>query len=84
MGVLDKLYLRFDAAFWDGDPTWIVTADTGLPQGQFNQWLNLMPVLGAPILLAFNGADAARTLADDDDETLIGAALGVLERTYGL
>ena len=84
MGVLDKLYLRFDTAFWDGDPTWIVTGDTGLPQGQFNQWLNLMPVLGAPILLAFNGADAARTLAGMEDAALVAAALGVLERTYGL
>ena len=84
MGVLDKLYLRFDEPFWQDDPTWIVTADTGLPRGQFNQWLNLMPVLGEPILLGFNGADAARALADRDDDALIGAALGVLERAYGL
>lgn len=84
MGVLDKLYLRFDAAFWAGDPTWIVTADTGLPRGQFNQWLNLLPVLGEPILLGFNGADAARSLAGEEDEVLVTAALAVLERAYGL
>lgn len=84
MGVLDKLYLRFDAAFWEGDPTWIVTADTGLPRGQFNQWLNLLPVLGEPILLGFNGADAARELAAREDAALIGDALAVLERAYGL
>lgn len=84
MGVLDKLYLQFDAPFWEGDPTWIVTADTGLPRGQFNQWLNLLPVLGEPILLGFNGADAARELAAREDEALIGDALAVLERAYGL
>lgn len=84
MGVLDKLYLRFNEPFWQDDPTWIVTADTGLPRGQFNQWLNLMPVLGEPILLGFNGADAARALVDRDDDALIGAALGALERAYGL
>lgn len=83
MGVLDKLYLQFDAPFWEGDPTWIVTADTGLPRGQFNQWLNLLPVLGEPILLGFNGADAARELAGQDDDALVGAALAVLERAYG-
>ena len=83
MGVLDKLYLRFDAPFWQGDPTWIVTADTGLPRGQFNQWLNLTEVLGEPILLAFNGADAARDLAAREDEALIGDALAVLDRAYG-
>ncbi|WP_420396516.1 FAD-dependent oxidoreductase [Nioella sp.] len=84
MGVLDKLYLQFDTPFWEGDPTWIVTADTGLPRGQFNQWLNLLPVLGEPILLGFNGADAARELAGQDDDALIGTALAVLERAYGL
>ncbi|MFV1874261.1 FAD-dependent oxidoreductase [Nioella sp.] len=84
MGVLDKLYLQFDAPFWEGDPTWIVTADTGLPRGQFNQWLNLLPVLGEPILLGFNGADAARELAGQDDDALLGTALSVLERSYGL
>lgn len=84
MGVLDKLYLQFDAPFWEGDPTWIVTADTGLPRWQFNQWLNLLPVLGEPILLGFNGADAARELAAREDEALIGDALAVLERAYGL
>ena len=59
-------------------------AITSLPQGQFNQWLNLLPVLGEPILLGFNGADAARELAGQDDDALVGAALGVLERAYGL
>lgn len=83
MGLLDKIYLRFDKAFWQDDPTWIVTADTGLPRGQFNQWLNLLPALGEPILLAFNGADAARDLSVLDDQALQDAALSVLDRTYG-
>ncbi|MEM6382984.1 MAG: FAD-dependent oxidoreductase [Pseudomonadota bacterium] len=82
MGTLDKLYLRFDEAFWDADTTWILTPDTGLPRGQFNQWLNLMPYLGEPILMAFNAASAALALAELDDETLVGRAADVLSRTY--
>ncbi|MGI3186639.1 FAD-dependent oxidoreductase [Nioella aestuarii] len=84
MGLLDKLYLRFDAPFWEGDPSWIVTADTGLPRGQFNQWLNLADVFGEPILMGINGADAARDLAGLEDEAMISVALTVLERAYGL
>ncbi|MEM1288808.1 MAG: FAD-dependent oxidoreductase, partial [Pseudomonadota bacterium] len=82
MGTLDKLYLRFDEVFWDADATWILTPETGLPRGQFNQWLNLSPYLGEPIIMAFNGASAALELADLSDEALLGRALQVLNSAY--
>jgi len=81
MGVLDKLYLRFDAVFWD-DATWIYTPETGLPRGQFNLWLNLHPYLGAPVLAAFNGGSAALALANLGDDQVVGQALDVLRRAY--
>lgn len=81
MGVLDKLYLRFDEVFWD-DATWIYTPDTGLPRGQFNLWLNLHPYLNEPVLAAFNGGSAALALARLDDDRLVGQALDVLRQTY--
>lgn len=81
-GLLDKLYLQFEQVFWDAKSTWILTPDTGLPPGQFNQWLNLAPVLDAPILLAFNGAGPARDLSVLPDEALIARALQVLEAAY--
>ena len=82
MGLLDKLYLAFDEVFWDADATWITLADTGLPRGQFNGWLNLTPYLGAPILLGFNGGPAARALSELDDAALVAAAMGALNRAY--
>lgn len=82
MGLLDKLYLGFDHVFWDRDVTWIMTPDTGLPRGQFNGWLNLAPYLDAPILLAFNGGPAARTLSGQTDEALVRAATRVLAHAY--
>ena len=40
MGTLDKLYLRFDAPFWDNKLN-ITTPENGFPQGQFNFWFNI-------------------------------------------
>lgn len=83
MGVLDKLYLRFDDVFWD-DVTWICTPETGMPRGRFNLWLNLHPYLGEPILAAFNGGSAALALAELADDDLVGQALGILGSAYGI
>ncbi|MEX0350750.1 MAG: FAD-dependent oxidoreductase [Paracoccaceae bacterium] len=82
VGTLDKLYLRFDRPFWDRDVTWIVTPETDLPRGQFNQWLNLHKVLGDPILMAFNGGSPALELAALDDQAMLTRALSVLSAAY--
>lgn len=81
MGLLDKLYLRFEEVFWD-DKSWIFTPENELPRGQFSQWLNLHPYLGEPILIAFNGGSAAYSLAENSDEELLEKALGTLESAY--
>lgn len=81
MGTLDKLYLRFAEAFWD-DMTWIYTPDTGHPRGQFNQWLNLEPYIGEPVLLALNGGSAALALAPLSDQEIVQRALSVLDSAY--
>ncbi|MEM7071179.1 MAG: FAD-dependent oxidoreductase, partial [Pseudomonadota bacterium] len=38
MGLLDKVYLKFEDVFWDRHISWIITPENGLPPGQFNQW----------------------------------------------
>ncbi|MEP0392182.1 MAG: FAD-dependent oxidoreductase [Erythrobacter sp.] len=81
MGVLDKLYLRFDQAFWDNKP-WIMTPRCDLPFGQFTQWMNLKKYLGEPILCAFNGGSAALDLADKSDEQVVEIALETLRAAY--
>ncbi|MEM6638441.1 MAG: FAD-dependent oxidoreductase [Pseudomonadota bacterium] len=82
-GTLDKLYLSFEEPFWDSEPSWILTPDTGLAQGQFNQWFNVHKFTGAPVLLAFNGAEPALALANESDSELVQRALSVLGRAYG-
>lgn len=82
VGLLDKLFLRFDQVFWDRDATWIGTPETGLPRGEFNIWLNVYKLTGAPILMALNGAKAAKILAELEDEALVERALCALNRAY--
>ena len=82
MGVLDKLYLKFAEVFWDQEVTWIGTPETGLPRGQFNQWLNLAPYLNEPVIMAFNGGPPARDLAALDDAVIIQRALQTLNEAY--
>ncbi len=82
MGVLDKVYLQFDDVFWDKGTTWIELPETGLPHGQFNQWLNIYKYTDAPILMAFNGATPARELAEIGDQDLVSLALSALQRAY--
>jgi polyamine oxidase len=82
MGVLDKLYLRFDTIFWDKDVTWIETPETGLPAGQFNGWFNLARFTGEPIIMAFNGGQPARDLSKLSDGQLIERGESVLRKAY--
>ena len=81
MGLLDKVYLRFDEVFWD-DETWIGTPENGLPRGHFNQWLNLHRYIGEPVILAFNGGPPAWELAARSDEEIINMARQTLDRAY--
>jgi monoamine oxidase len=82
MGTLDKLYLAFADPFWDAPPVWISTIETGLPEGQFVQWMNLQAVLGVPIVMAFNAADAARALADLSDDAVVARGVQALNSAY--
>lgn len=78
MGVMDKVVLRFDEAFWDPDVDLVAyTADRS---GYFVEWYNAVPWTGRPILVGFNaGRPAAEIESWSDDETL-DAALDVLRR----
>ena len=82
MGVLDKVYLKFDHVFWDADHTWILTPETGMARGQFNAWLNMFKFTGQPVILAFNAAGAARKLSGLSDGQVVQRAVSVLSDAY--
>ncbi|MEL7231600.1 MAG: FAD-dependent oxidoreductase [Pseudomonadota bacterium] len=84
MGTLDKLYLLYDNVFWDADSTWILTPENDLPKGHFNQWLNLAPYIGQPLLVGLNGGTPALELAGFSDEAIVAKGIQALDLAYPL
>ena len=68
--------------FWDHDRTWISTPENGLPQGQFNSWLNLAKYINQPVIMAFNAAASAHQLGTLTDKEVLRRALQTLDRAY--
>ncbi len=73
-GLLDKVWLRWDEAWWTEEAEVWSSVD-----GPF-EWCNLLPATGEPVLLAFLGAGAAREWSDRTDDDLRAAALADLSR----
>ena len=73
MGLLDKTYLIFPKTFWPAQTHFLGVA--GPRPSPFAHWVNFAPHIGAPVLCAFNGAEAARQLDDLPDAQLVDMAL---------
>ena len=80
MGTLDKLYLRFDEVFWDEDLD--VIGHVGRAD-RWTGWVNMVPVVGEPMLLGFNAGSAARRLERMTDERVVASGMKALRRIYG-
>ncbi len=77
MGLLDKVWLRFDEPFWTQEAlVWIRVAEAGTP---FTWWVNLLPLTGRPVLLAVLGGDIARAWAPRSDAEVLTAATASLQ-----
>ena len=76
VGLLDKIWLRFEKPFWDSESTlWsTVGGDSG-----FQDWVNLEPLTGEPVLMGVVAADDAGRLAELGDEDFLAEALASLE-----
>ncbi len=79
-GLLDKLYLQFDAPFWP--PTHMLRRADAV-RGRWAEFLNLQALLGKPILLCFNAADYAHKLSDQSDAVVLADAMAALRSVYG-
>lgn len=77
VGLLDKLWLRFDEPFWSEEAlVWSRVAPPGTP---FRWWVNLQPLTGEPVLLAVQGGDTARAWAERSDADVLAAATEALQ-----
>lgn len=81
MGLLDKLYLRFDRVFWPTAPDHFGYISDR--KGEWIETFNLYKYLGAPILLCFNAATYARVLETFPDAEIVARAMRVLQTMFG-
>ncbi|MEM9202412.1 MAG: FAD-dependent oxidoreductase [Actinomycetota bacterium] len=82
MGHLQKVYLQFDEVFWDPDISFFGLASDS--NDRFPWWMNLAPLTGDPVLVAFHGGDAADALIAKSDEAIVADAVLALEQMFGL
>ncbi len=82
MGVLNKCYLRFPAAFWPADVDWLEHISAS--QGEWTEWVSFQRVAHIPILLGFNAADWGRAMEAWSDEQIVASAMQTLRTIYGV
>jgi len=95
MGVLDKYWFRFEEQFWTNDTLmWTQvspdadsadsadpadSANPANPEQPFNEWFNMAPLTGEPVLLALLGGPTARLWATRSDEEVQFTAMNALQ-----
>ncbi len=80
MGLLNKQFLRFDNVFWPPEYDWHEFIKE--TPGRFSQWVSLAKI-GAPVLLGFTGADAARAIEPRDDRAILAEAMEAVRAMFG-
>jgi monoamine oxidase len=81
MGLLNKVALRFERAFWPVEADWLQVVDT--PPGEFAEWVSLHRVTGRPALFGFNAAGAAERIEGLDDAATVDLAMRRLRGVFG-
>ncbi len=80
MGLLNKVYLKFDEVFWDNDVD--LFGYIGPKRGYFIEWFNMAKLIGEPILLCFNAASAADEIENLNDDEIVAEAMVALRNMY--
>jgi len=90
MGVLNKLYMKFDAPFWvDGSnvkfsTNWIESVPPATDSEQtWTEWVSFTGPLKKNVLLGFSAADAALEMEAMSDRQIIDSAMRRLKLIYG-
>ncbi len=80
MGHLSKVCLRYDEPFWDPGVEFI--GHLGADPNRFPLFMNMMPVTGEPVLVAFHGGSAADVLEQRSDDEIVADAVAVLAAMF--
>lgn len=81
MGVLNKVVLKFDKAFWPTDRDFLGYA--GAIKGEFPVFMNCRKFSDSNALIAFTGGSFARSLENLKPRAAAERAMTVLRRMYG-
>ena len=81
-GLMDKLWLEFDEAFWTSDKNmdWINYVSDN--PGVFVQTLNVNKYLKKPLLIMFNVGEVAREYSELTDQEVLTNAMSVIRKWY--
>ncbi len=81
MGLLNKLWLRFDRIFWPKAFDWHEYLSPR--KGEWAEWVSLAKVNDTPVLLGFSAADYAETLETKRDSEVVAEAMKALRTMFG-
>lgn len=81
MGLLNKVALRFERAFWPAERDWLQVVDAA--PGEFAEWVSLQRATGRPALFGFNAAGAAERIEGLDDAATVALAMRRLRGVFG-
>jgi len=81
MGVLNKVYLKFPEVFWDEEVEGI--SYMGEVVGEWCDWLNFVPYIHEPVLMAFHGGAQGYVIEELSDDEIIAGAMKTLRVIYG-
>jgi monoamine oxidase len=81
MGVLNKVYLKFPNVFWD--ETFEEISYVGERTGEWCDWLNFVPYIKEPVLMAFHGGAKGFAIEELSDTEIIAGAMKTLRVIYG-
>jgi monoamine oxidase len=81
MGVLNKVYLKFSKIFWDEKFEGI--SYVGEEIGEWCDWLNFVPYIDEPVLMAFHGGAKGYAIEELSDDEIIAGAMKTLRVIYG-
>ena len=81
MGALHRTWLRFPESFWSDAPHFI--GYLGAKRGEWADWANLEPMLGAPVLCATHSGPYARKLEAMPGDVIVKLACEPLRKMFG-
>jgi monoamine oxidase len=81
MGLLNKVWLRFERIAWPRDVDWI--GRLAPAPGPWPEWVSLARVPGVPVLGGLSAADHAEALEAMDDRATVAAATEALRGMFG-